>query len=124
MRVAKAILAGNCYSDFFVEGNPPWHEAFEDIVKGQKIGTKQFSPRRMTALDGIRQEDYGDFFVEGSDPPWHEAFDDFVESGGANLLGKSRLRDNTFSTLRRVRGLQKVSVLQEYERLREQAGAR
>lgn len=125
IRVAEAILAGNCYSDFFVEGSgPPWHEAFEDIVAGKKIPTTPFTLERMTYLDSVRQEDYGDFFVEGAPPPWHEAFDDFVEAGGANLLGKSRMRDNPYNVLRRARGLQKCSVLQAYQRLRERARSR
>jgi hypothetical protein len=109
------MVAGDGYSDFFVEGSgPPWHEAFSDVVTG-KAAVKPSAERMAYVQEqrrGVRAADggYSDFFVEGSGPPWHEAFTDVV----------TRM-DPAENVQSRVHQLRSLNVTQAFERLRMSA---
>lgn len=108
LAAVRQMVAGDGYSDFFVEGSgPPWHEAFGDVVKDEGID-RSFSLARVTRLDGLRSASqdggYSDFFVEGSGPPWHEAFTDVVNMGDPSAVSN------------RVSALSKLRVIQAYAR--------
>ena len=57
-----------------------------------------------------REDDYPDFFVEGSGPPWHERWPEVVTAPF-----------DPANTQQRVRAIQKLNVMQAFARLRERS---
>lgn len=107
---AARLRSEDDYPDFFVEGNPPWHERWPEVITGRR----DFTRDRMLFLDRLGQDDYPDFFVEGSGDPWHERWPEVVTGLGFD----PRVAQH------RLRALKGLNVIEAFLRMRERAESR